>query len=148
MRTVMMGMAALAMAGCVGDAAELGGVTNRIAAPAQTEACNPSRLTVAQKGELRFPEDAMMFVYMSQSDFSLAQAKVRYDVSEAGLPVNISYAGPPADMRHATKQKVIRSAVDAVKGMRYDWNGAPGFATGCTFDLSVEIRNQRFPTAN
>jgi hypothetical protein len=148
MRLVMMAAAALATAACVGDKAELGGVDNRLAAPAKTEACDPSRLSVVQHGELRFPSDAMMFVYMSQSDFSLAQAKVRYDVSEAGLPVNISYAGPPADMRHATKQKVIRAAVDAVKDTRYAWNGAPGFAAGCTFDLNVEIRNNRFPTNN
>jgi hypothetical protein len=147
MRALILASAALAAAGCVGDKAELGGVDNRLTPTAAARACDLSELEVVQQGQLRFPEDAMMFVYMSQSDFSLAQAKVRYDISEQGVPVNISYAGPEADMRHATRQKVIRSAVDAVKGTRYQWRGTPAFATGCVFDLSVEIRNLRDPVS-
>ncbi len=147
MRTAVGLVAALGVTGCVGDTAELGGVTNRMTPPAEVRACDLDELRVAQKGQLRFPEDAMMFVYMSQQDFSLAQAKIHYDINEAGMPVNISYAGPVADTRHATRQKVIRSAAEAVGQTRYEWIGAPAFATGCEFDLTVEIRNLRDPAS-
>jgi len=148
MRALMCVAAALGVAACVGDAAELGGITNRMAPTAQVRACDLDELRVTTQGQLRFPEDAMMFVYMTQQDFSLAQAKIRYDINQAGVPVNISYAGPAADTRHATRQKVIRSAADAVQETRYEWKGAPAFATGCVFDLTVEIRNLRDPASS
>jgi hypothetical protein len=145
MRFVLASIASFVAAGCVGDKAELGGVDNRLAPPAETRTCNLDDVRIVERGTLQFPEDAMTFVYISQQSFSLAQAKIRYDITEAGLPVNISYAGPAADMRHATKQKVIRAAVDAVKQTRYEWIGEPGYGAGCIFDLSVEITNRRYP---
>jgi hypothetical protein len=141
---MVLSAAALVVAGCVGDRAELGGVDNRLAPPASTRACDLADVRIVERGTLLFPADAMTFVYVSQQAFSLAQAKIRYDITEAGLPVNISYAGPAADMRHATRQKVIRAAVDAVKQTRYEWIGEPQYGTGCIFDLSVEITNKRY----
>lgn len=145
MRILFMSVAALVAAGCVGDRAEFGGVDNRLTPPAATRACNLDDVRILERGTLQFPEDAMTFVYISQQAFSLSQAKIRYDITEAGLPANVSYAGPPADMRHATKQKVIRAAVDAVKQTRYEWIGEPAYGAGCIFDLSVEITNRRYP---
>jgi hypothetical protein len=145
MRILLLSGAALVVAGCVGDRAELGGVDNRLPPPALTQACNLDDVRIVERGTLQFPEDAMTFVYVSQQSFSLAQAKIRYDITEAGLPANISYAGPAADMRHATKQKVIRAAVDAVKQTRYEWIDQPGYGVGCIFDLNVEITNKRYP---
>lgn len=131
--------AALVLAACVGDRAELGGVDNRLQRPTETRACRPSELTRTARPTLRFPGDALMFAQISESDF-LVDTRITYDLTEEGVPVNIAYAGPAADSRHATKQKVIRAAVDVVKGMRFSWNETPAFATDCVFILAVEWR--------
>ena len=144
MRILVSAMAALAAAGCVGDSAELGGVTNRMAVPAEVIACDPSLLRVVQQGVLQFPEDAMAFVFANQGTFSMSQAQIRYDITQDGRTVNIAYSGPSEHTRHTTKAKVIKAAADTVAGTRYEWIGAPQFATGCTFDLTVEIRRTRY----
>ncbi len=138
-------VAALAAAACVGDKAELGGMDNRMAIPAAARPCKPSELRVVQNGKFNFPGDALAFYYMAGKDMPLSTMVVRYDVNEAGVPANISYAGPTADMKHGTKQKLIRAAVDGVKSMRYAWIGNPGFAEGCTLSLDVMIRITREP---
>jgi hypothetical protein len=128
---------AAVLAGCVGDKAELGGVDNRMAPPATARVCNPDEMKVVKKGEFIFPGDAVMFMRATQRDVSFTGMKVRYDVNEQGVPGNISYAGNPDDLRHATRQKIIRAIVDGVKDTRYAWIGAPAFATGCTYSMSV-----------
>src|SRR5690606_9610520 len=86
MRTLFISAAALLAAACVGDRAELGGVDNRLTPPPAARACNLDDLRILQRGTLEFPEDAMTFVYISQQAFSLSQGKIRYDITEAGLP--------------------------------------------------------------
>lgn len=139
-------LAAMAATACVGDKAELGGVDNRMAVPAATRVCRQSDLRVVEPGKFNFPGDALAFYYMAGKDMPLSTMVVRYDVTEAGVPVNISYAGPAADMKHGTKQKLIRAAVDGVKSTRYAWVGAPAFGTGCSLTMDVMIRVTREPT--
>lgn len=144
MRIVMIVVAALGAAACVGDAAEFGGVTNRMTPPAEVIPCDPSLLKVVQQGELQFPADAMAFVFANQGTFSMSQAQIRYDINQNGETVNIVYSGPSEHTRHTTKAKVIKAAADTVESTRYEWIGAPQYATGCTFDLTVEIRRSRY----
>ena len=144
MRTLIALAAALGAGACVGDSAELGGVTNRMTPPADVIACDPSQLRVVQQGELKFPADAMAFVFANQGTFSMAQAQIRYDINQNGETVNIAYSGPSEHTRHTTKAKVIKAAADKVESTRYEWMGAPQYATGCTFDLTVEIRRTRY----
>lgn len=145
MRTVLVMAAALGAAACVGDAAELGGVTNRIEAPPTATACDESRLKVVQAGKYVFPGDALLFYYAAGKDMPLSSMTVSYDVNHAGEPVNIRYTGPAADTRHATKQKLIRAAVDGVKTTRFAWIGEPGFALGCSYGMDVMITIYRDP---
>lgn len=145
MRIALVCMAAAAAAACVGDKAELGGIDNRMAPPAATRVCKQDELRVVQKGRFSFPGDALAFYYMAGKDMPLSNMLVRYDVSEAGVPVNISYAGAAADMKHGTKQKLIRALVDGVASTRYQWVGAPGFGVGCTMSMDVAIRITREP---
>lgn len=141
MRLVSVAVLALAVAACVGDRTELGGVDSRMDIPAQSQACKASDLKLIVPGKFEFPGDALIFYYAQQKNMSLKSMKLRYDVNEAGVPVNIAYAGPPADMKHATKQKLIRASVDGLKGRRYEWVGAPSFAVGCetTTELLINI---------
>lgn len=137
--------AVLAAAACVGDKAEFGGVDTRMDVPAATQACNQDHLKVVEKGQFLFPGDALAFYYMAGKDMPLSTMVVRYDVTEGGVPVNISYVGPAADMKHGTKQKLIRALVDGVKTTRYQWTSSPGFGTGCTMSMDVAIRVTREP---
>lgn len=138
-------VAALAAAACVGDKAELGGMDNRVAIPAVTKACNLDELKLVQPGTFVFPADALLFYYAQQKSMSLKTMTLRFDVNEQGTPVNISYVGPQADMKHATKQKLIRASVEGLKGRRYEWIGTPAFATGCTTGTDVLINVSRQP---
>ena len=138
-------VAALTVAACVGDKAELGGMDTRIAVPAATRACNQDDLRVVEAGKFLFPSEALAFYWIAGKDMPVNTMAVRYDVTESGVPVNISYAGPAADMRHGTKQKLIRALVDGVKTTRYQWVDSPGFGTGCTISMDVAIRVTRKP---
>lgn len=144
MRILIALAAVLGATACVGDTAELGGVTNRMTPPAEVVACDRSLLRVVQQGVLEFPADAMAFVFANQGTFSMSQAQIRYDINQEGETVNIAYSGPSEHTRHTTKAKVIKAAADTVQGTRYEWIGAPQYATGCTFDLTVEIRRTRY----
>ncbi len=88
--------AALAVAACVGDKAELGGIDTRMDVPAVTQACNQDHLKIVEKGKFLFPGDALAF-YMAGKDMPINTMVVRFDVTEGGIPVNISYVGPAAD---------------------------------------------------
>lgn len=143
MRIVTGLAAALCAAACVGDAAELGGVTNRVAPPATTIACDDARLKVAEGGKYVFPGDALLFYYAAGKDMPLNSMTVSYDVNPEGQAVNIRYTGPTADTRHATKLKLIRAAVDGVRTTRFAWTGEPGFAVGCSYGMDVMIRIHR-----
>jgi hypothetical protein len=145
MRLGFVCVAALALAACIGDKAELGGMDSRMAIPAQTKPCDTGELKVVQPGTYVFPGEALMFAFAVQKGMSLKAMKVSYDVSEAGVPVNISYVGPAEDMRHATKQKLIRAAVDGVKSTRFGWIGQPGFAVGCSYTMDVMISINQGP---
>ena len=127
----------------MGDQAELGGVTNRIELPANVAACDMNQLQVVQQGRYVFPGDALVFFYAAGKDMPLNTMTVSYDVTPQGEPVNIRYTGAPEDTRHATKQKLIRAAVDGVKSTRYAWTGAPAFAVGCSYAMDVMIRIHR-----
>ena len=142
-KTALAVIAALSVAGCVGDAAELGGVTNRVALPSTTIPCAQARTEVVTPGKFVFPGDALLFFYAAGQDMPLHNMGVSFDINEQGETVNIAYTGPAADMRHATKQKLIRAAVDGVKATRYAWMGAPSFAVGCTSEMDVMIRIHR-----
>lgn len=142
MRTAIGLALALGAAACVGDKAELGGVTNRVEAPAGARTCDVDKLKTVQGGEFRVPSDVLWFYVARQQAASVNSMKVRYDVTAEGLPVNISYAGPVADTKHATKQMLIRASVEAIAGTRYEWIGEPAYATGCersmNFFLHIE----------
>jgi hypothetical protein len=143
MRIVLGLAAALCAAACVGDAAELGGVTARMEPPATTIPCDDARLTVAEGGKYVFPGDALLFYYGAGKDMPLHTMSVSYDVTPAGEAVNIRYTGPEADTRHATKLKLIRAAVDGVRTTKFAWPGEPGFAVGCSYAMDVMIRIHR-----
>ena len=142
MRKIVVLAVALGAAACVGDKAELGGVTNRVEAPAGARACDVNKLRTVKGGDFRVPGDVMMFYIARQQAASMNSMKVRYDVTAEGLPVNISYAGPAADTKHATKQMLIRASVEAIAGTRYEWIGEPAYSTGCeramNFFLHIE----------
>lgn len=131
MRKAIVLAVALGAAACVGDKAELGGVTNRMEAPAEVRACDMTKLKTVQGGEFRVPSDVLWFYIAREQAASMNSMKVRYDVTAEGVPVNISYAGPVADTKHATKQMLIRASVEAIAGTRYEWIGAPAYSTGC-----------------
>ncbi len=143
MRVVMLVAVAMAATACVGDAAELGGLTNRVALPGATVPCAQARTEVAAPGKFVFPGDALVFFYAAGKDMPIHNMSLSFDINEQGETVNIAYTGPASDMRHATKQKLIRAAVDGVRTTRYAWMGAPSFAVGCTSDMDVMIRIHR-----
>ncbi len=135
MRIALVLAAALGATACVGDKAELGGVTNRFEAPAGARACDMNKLKTIKGGEFRVSGDVLWFYAARQQTASLNSMAIRYDVTAEGVPVNISYAGPSADTRHATKLLLIRAAVEAIEGTRYEWIGAPAYSTGCKRDM-------------
>ena len=87
MRLVSVAVLALAVAACVGDRTELGGVDSRMDIPAQSQACKASDLKLIVPGKFEFPGDALIFYYAQQKNMSLKSMKLRYDVNEAGMPV-------------------------------------------------------------
>lgn len=135
MRIAVILAAALGATACVGDKAELGGVTNRLEAPADARACNMDKLKTIKGGAFRVSGDVLWFYAARQQKASLNSMNVRYDVTADGVPVNITYAGPAADTRHATKQMLIRAAVEAIEGTRYEWIGPAAYSTGCQRDM-------------
>lgn len=135
--------AALGLAACVGDGAEFGGVTNRVALPAATTPCNLDSMEIVQGGTFVFPGDALLFYYAAGKNMPLQNMTFTYDINELGEPVNIAYTGPAADTRHATKQKLIGAAVNGLETQRYGWKGTPGFAVGCKSDMDIMIRIHR-----
>lgn len=143
MRILMTLAAAISATACVGDQAELGGVTNRVETPPSVTACADAGLEVAEPGRYVFPGDALGFYFAAGKDMPLNSMSVSYDVNHEGQPVNIRYTGPEADMRHGTKQKLIRAAVDGVRSTRFAWPGEPGFAVGCSYTMDVMIRIHR-----
>ena len=134
---ILSGLLALCAAACVGDAAELGGVTSRMTPPTETRPCDLDEVKVVRKGAFAFPGDAAMFMQVSKTDVNFMNMAVRYDITPDGMPVNLYYVGPQSDMRHATRQKVIRAVVDAVQDTRFEWIGTPAFATSCEYSLDV-----------
>jgi hypothetical protein len=131
-------LASLALAGCVGDGVEFGGIGSPAVVPANAIACKGSGVK-RDGGSLTIPDDVAWFFQMSQQYQAMKTTLIGYDVNEAGKALNVRYIGPPAQLRHATWQKLIRSASDFVQTSTYTWPETPGFATGCEFQLNFVI---------
>lgn len=108
----------VALSGCVGNGVEFGGTGMPMEKPAATVPCAgliESRFDISQRGPVNIPDDVAMFFYMSDN-YSLTKTMLlKYDLPPSGRPANIRYAGPPGDLRHATRQKLIRAAAETLQ---------------------------------
>jgi hypothetical protein len=132
-------LSVLALAGCVGDGVEFGGVGSRGDVPASAVPCREAGVKRDVKGRMFIPDDVVMFFIAAQQNSAVKSMRIRYDVNETGKALNARYIGPPEQLRHSTWQKLIRAASDYVQTSTYKWPTAPAFATGCEFELRYVI---------
>jgi hypothetical protein len=132
-------LASLALAGCVGDGVQFGGIDVPAAIPAATIPCDSSGVRRSQDGEKEFPPDAVQFFMALQTQKRNDAAVMLYDVSENGQAVNIRFAGPSFWTKHATYQKLIVGASRFLQTSRYAWPDQPAFATNCRFTMNFAI---------
>lgn len=137
-----------ALSGCVGNGVEFGGIGAPMEPPAATVPCAgliENSFDISQRGPVNIPDDVAMFFYMSDNYALTRTMLLTYDLPPNGRPANIRYAGSPEDLRHTTRQKLIRAASDTLQQSVYTWNGDPTYATGCEFGLVYMINWARSP---
>lgn len=132
-------LSALALAGCVGNGVEYGGVANPSEIPAKAQSCKKSGVRRADPGHMFIPDEVPKFFMAAQQYQATKSMLIRYDVNESGKALNVRYVGPPEQLKHTTWQKLIRAASDFVQTSTYAWPETPGFATGCELELSYII---------
>ena len=138
--------ALLALAGCVGDGVEFGGIEKRAVQPPGAIACNRADLKLVKRGDVYFPGDVVAFFELSDQRSWLERMKIGFDVDAAGQTVNVRYVGPKEALEHGTRQKLIRVVTNSIETSTYSWPGAAGYAAGCEFELTFDWRKvQRAP---
>ncbi len=128
-------IAVVLVSACVGDGIEMGGRLKPVEVPAATVPCSRERLTRTHYVEPRYPDDAVMF-YLLAAREGHDVIPIQYDVTPGGETANIRFVGSPRLLEHRTRQKLIRAAGEALAKWRFEWNGAPGYATGCAFTVT------------
>jgi hypothetical protein len=131
--------AALALAGCVGDGVELGGVGKPFTAPTNPVACNEDSARLVSRALPHYPRDAVLFYIALQRDTASDVFPFAYDIRETGEVVNIRFTGPSEFTRHEMRQKMIRAAADALGKWKYEWIETPAYATGCEFTFEYAL---------
>ena len=128
--------AALALAACVGDGVEFGGVEKAMVQPPATIPCNQANLKLVKQGDLYVPGDIIAFFMISDQRSWLERMKIGFDVNPSGETVNVRYVGPKQALEHATRQKLVRAVTNSIEKSTYAWPDTPRFATGCEYEFT------------
>ena len=139
-RLGIVGALLLALAGCVGDGVEFGGVEKRAAQPPGAVACSQADLKLVKRGDFYFPGEVIAFFQLSDQRRWLERMKIGFDVDPAGQTANVRYIGPKEALQHATRQKLVRVVTNSIKTSTYSWPGRAGYAVGCEFELIFDWR--------
>ena len=129
---------ALALAGCVGDGVEFGGVEKAAVQPPATIPCNQANLKLVKRGDFYFPGDIIAFFMISDQRSWLERMKIGFDVNPSGETVNVRYVGPKQALEHATRQKLVRVVTNSIEKSASAWPDTPGFATGCEYEHTFD----------
>ena len=88
-----------------------------------------------------------MFFMAAQTDQSIDNMRLSYDVDEQGKAFNVRYVGPPEYLKHTTRQKLSVS-VRLRPGLTLCMARQAAFATGCEFDLTYIVDWDRAADGN